>query len=189
MPTGLSDRIQQFRERVQRRNRAKQAEERAQAREERIETREQAEQERARQQRIRENDPETLREEAAASARQIRLLSSELGIDTESARNVVDDASQILKTAREQGQGAVEQLDTDGDGDTDILQLFESETNAADSFDVEDQLLSGGGGGSGEPFDPGTATFDPGMSQQQSGGQQGGIDPTDASVEEDLLDL
>jgi hypothetical protein len=119
----VASRLGSVRKRLQRRKKAKRAEERAEARSEKrgAKARERAERER----RIERNNPETAAESVAASGKEVKLIASELGISTDRARNVIDQGSQLIAQAESAGSGALDQLDTDGDGDTDILSSIE----------------------------------------------------------------
>jgi hypothetical protein len=196
MVPGLSKRIEDFRERVESKKQARRAKKRAKSREQEREQRSQQADERARDRRIAKNEPESVTEEAQASVRQLKLLSSELGVAPENVREVVENASGVLENAQEQGSEALEQLDVDGDGDTDILQSFESQ--ASD----EDMFSSGGGSSLVEPQgsrgrepmqQDSLEVFDPMDVNDPAGGgssaSQDSIDPTSREFEENLLDL
>jgi Sec-independent protein translocase protein TatA len=196
MVSGLSKRIKDFRERVETKKQARRAKKRAKSREQKKAERKKQADKRARDRRIEKNEPENVREEAAASVRQLKLLSSELGVAPENVREVVNNAGKVLEDAQEQGSDALEQLDVDGDGDTDILQSFESQSS-------DEDLFSSGGGSSlvqpqgsrgSEPMQPESLeVFDPmsvdDAASDGSGSSQDSIDPTSREFEEDLLDL
>lgn len=127
----VASRIADVRERLERRRKSQEAKKRAEARSERkgAKARERAEQER----RIEQNNPANLSESAQATKQEVSLLASELGIGKEQARQVTARASQAIKQS-----GA--QLDTDGDGDTDILEAIEDGIDTSQEA-VEEQGL------------------------------------------------
>lgn len=112
---GLSGRIERTRRKLQKRRSEKRSRKKAQ----------QLKEERARQQRrrrIEQNNPDGAREQAAASLRQGQLLASELGISKSKGSAI---ASRV-NAALEQGGQAVEALDIDNDGDTDVFEAVEA---------------------------------------------------------------
>jgi len=117
--TSIADRIRGVRQRFQKRRSRKQAEAKAEDLK--------AERERrARQRRIEANNPETAGESLAAASNEVNLLSAELGITADAARDVLEQGGEVVDQALEQGDGALAQLDVDGDGDTDILESLEA---------------------------------------------------------------
>jgi hypothetical protein len=94
--------------------------------------REQAKQER--RDRIQRNQPEGAREEIQATGRQAQLLAAELGVPRSRAGRIVDRGTDLLTRAAKAGDEALAQLDSDGDGDTDILQQLEAGMREEDGF-------------------------------------------------------
>lgn len=189
----IADKIGRFREAIQRREKSKRAKRRAKSR------------------RIEQEKPEGASEKAQVAAKRTKrgareaqeeasglaqdakqLLATELGVSGEQSESIIEEGARLLESAGEKAG----QLDVDGDGDTDILQTFESQT-------AEDDMFGSAGGSSApqpqgsrgsEPVQPESLeAFDP-MSVDEvrgggSGSSQDSIDPTSREFEEDLLDL
>lgn len=68
------------------------------------------------------------------------LLASEFGVTPERAQGAIDQANTILNKAEQAGGGALDQLDFDGDGDTDILNGLEQQFNPG-SLDNPNSLV------------------------------------------------
>jgi len=107
----LVDRLRGARERVQRAEKSKRADQRAAARG--------------------DSDQDGKRSETVQEARGLasdakQLFATEFGVDEEDAGNLIRRGSEILSAAG----GRIDELDTDGDGDTDILASIEEGVEA-----------------------------------------------------------
>lgn len=122
--------FERLREKVQRKKTSRRAKERAKARKKRKS-----------RERVEANEPETRREEALATVRQTRLLAAELGVSTDRAREIQQRASNTLDSALDQGGDALEKLDVDNDGDTDLLSIAEAQADR-DSKDEHSEFVS-----------------------------------------------
>jgi len=141
--SGFVDKIQSLKQRVEQRERAKRAKRRAS------------------QRRVEKGDPETASEKAKVSKREAEekvseaseatselaqsarsLIATELGVSSSEAESVVKRGAKALEAAGDR----VDRLDTDGDGDTDILPAIEGAT--------ESQRRSRTAGGQRDPSEP-----------------------------------
>lgn len=151
--TMVSERLQALRERIQRREKRVRAGRRASSR------------------RVEREEPEGARETAGVKSRQAR---QEAEMTAEEARNLATDAKQLISTelgiSRNEAEGVIEQsadlvrtagdslddLDFDGDGDSDVLNLLDAEGEVGlvdkDGGDRGDGSI--GIGASDEIFDP-----------------------------------
>lgn len=122
----LAEKIRSLRDRVQRKQREREADRRAAAR------------------RVERGEPETVSEkvevakrdaaEAAAetkglSADAVQLVSAEFGVSSEDAAGIIEQGSELLSAAGDQ----LDELDVDGDGDTDILDALDEGIEATPS--------------------------------------------------------
>lgn len=111
---GLSQRIENLRNQVRKRRSRKRVKRQSKQARENVESR-------RREERIENNNPQGPRESVAASLRQAKLVASELGVSTQQARGIIARGNEALA----QGGEALERLDLDGDGDTDIFEAVE----------------------------------------------------------------
>lgn len=142
----------------------------------------------ARKRRVKRNNPEGKREKFQATGRQARLLAAELGITVEQAKSVQKQATTRLDRALEAGGDALDSLDTDGDGDTDILSSFEEQMTTQQHNTSQ---TSGGGSKSQSPpgmVDPAEPVL-PLESPKSKKSKTKSTSPVDADFEKDLLDL
>lgn len=108
----LVDRIRGARDRVQRAEQSKRADRRAQARSEGMSG---------------DNEQsETVQEARGLASDAKELISTEFGVDEDDAKQIISRGSDILSAAGDR----IDQLDTDGDGDTDILSRIEDGVEA-----------------------------------------------------------
>jgi small-conductance mechanosensitive channel len=112
----LSDRLESLREQL-----TEKKEQRRQAKQKRRE-------------RIERNAPEGAREEIQATGKQAQLLAAELGVSRSRAEQIVDRGTEAVTQAAKAGDEALAKLDSDGDGDTDILKSLEEGMRDEDGF-------------------------------------------------------
>jgi hypothetical protein len=108
----VNKRLEQLRETIKAKKKRKQSRERK-------EKAKQAGERFASRRRVERNDPDTRIEQAKATARQAKLLASELGVTEAKAKSLTDRFSDTLQKAA--ADGNLGSLDIDGDGDTDLL--------------------------------------------------------------------
>lgn len=123
----LSDRIRSLRGRLQRKQRSREADRRASAR--RIE-REEPETTGERVELAKRDAAEAANETTGLASDAVNLVSAEFGVSSSDARGIIEQGSDLLSAAGDQ----LGQLDTDGDGDSDILMALDEgiEPTAAD---------------------------------------------------------
>lgn len=95
-------------------------------------------------------------DEADRVSDEARLLAAELGVGTGRAKEIAEQGSNALQRAGERGGDVLDRFDTDGDGDTDLLdsldpeggfeavsdgrQSVENELGFDDDFQLEDDI-------------------------------------------------
>lgn len=119
----LADKLRGIREKVQRKEQATRADRRAKGR------------------RIERGEPDSTAEKAAVAKRSaseaadeaknlgedaVDLISTELGVSESEAEGVISQGADAIRSAAEAGDGALDQLDFDEDGDTDLFDAVES---------------------------------------------------------------
>lgn len=119
----LADRLRSIRESIQRRQTAARADRRASAR--RVE-REEPETVGERAQLKKQRAGEAADEAGALASDAVSLVSAELGVSESDAKGIIESGADVLDAAGDAGGSALDQLDVDGDGDTDILDAVEN---------------------------------------------------------------
>lgn len=152
----VSERLRALRERIQRRETKVRASRRAKSRQKQMEERRKRADERARSRRVQRGEPEGAREEAQVTAKEARnlasdaktLVSTELGVSRSEAEGVITQSADLVRDAGDR----IDELDFDGDGDSDILTALDAEGDIG---------LVDGEGDDGIGIDPSEEMFDP----------------------------